>query len=419
MVPIKLDMKYLIINIFLTMPITIITLFLSNSSKNLVILGMLILLISIYYIVYFKNCGYITILVSIVALINILISFSVCFNPYLKAVNWQVALIETPHNIIMAKTILLFSTLFFMGLGNKLAYNNEFNYDNISDKKSLLVLVLGFLFLFYALIFGYDRVEMSSIEGYLSNGNPIYEYAIVVFTFLWIIWGENKKVKLVLIIYSVIYCLQALKYGDRSACIPMLISIYLLIIKKAPKVTYIIILSLGVIIFSNTVDIIRNQGVNNDILTQVASRGLNVNTVSYSFYAGTQIVRYSDMNQDNEHFIKYVKSIIWGKSSQLRLSTIARENGLINKGGGFYSSYLYYWGGYPFVIIIGFLTGWLIKKIINFKNKLNVFLSILIVVYAIRWYVYYPIALWRSALFIPVLLYVLYVVYLKALCIKK
>ncbi len=385
-----------------------------NNISSLPYIGGITLAISLYNMFYFRDRGYITILTSMIALINILIVFSVCINPYNQAMNWQIVLVNMPQNIIMAKATIIFSTFLFLGLGRNNIYSENLQVNKIKYEPSIIPLIFCWLFLGYALVFGYDKSIMAGSEGYVSNANPVYEYAIVIFTFVWLISRKNKISKICLIAYSIVYCLQALIYGDRSACFPMLIVVFMLNLRKTPKIKTILIFALGGILLSNLIDIFRNQGLGSNLISNVLSRGLHVNTVSYSFYTGTQIVRYSEIiNNGMLHFIEYVQAILLGNTSKLSLSVMANSQGLINKGGGFFASYLYFWGGYAFVIINGYLTGVIIKKVMISKKRLGRFCAILVVAYLIRWYVYYPIALWRSALFIPILIYGMYTMYTK------
>ena len=52
-------------------------------------------------------------------------------------------------------------------------------------------------------------------------------------------------------------------------------------------------------------------------------------------------------------------------------------------------------------IIISFVIGRIINYVFNNDNSCNSILKITITIYVIRWWVYYPIALFRTALLIP------------------
>ena len=105
--------------------------------------------------------------------------------------------------------------------------------------------------------------------------------------------------------------------------------------------------------------------------------------------------------------LHYLISTIVGNSNTVNLSYIARDVGFVNQGGGFTHTYFYYLGGFLGTIIISTVLSRIINKIYNSKLEINNILRITITIYSLRWIIYYPFTLTRTAIFIPCLIYYL------------
>lgn len=404
-----------ILNVFILAITCIVVFILPNEYNILQYIGYSIIAIVVIMLLRFRKQGKITLLIGIIMLISLCLTLSVCFSPYDEAKNWQIKLVGLEENIICAKNYLLFLCFFSIGLGT-------INYKNLDISKpkynNWIITIGGILVLIYILIFQFDRGKVGE---YTSNTKPLYEYAIIMFLFIWL-YNNNNKIKIILFIYAILYCLQGLIYGDRSSAFPMLLLLLILFWKKGYKMQYIVILALGGIFFSNVIDIFRNGGniFSIDTIKEILSRGLKVNTISYSFYGGTQVIRYG-MVSDNKfsHLIQYILAIFEGGTAKLSLTVLANSFGIINKGGGMTHTYLYYWGGYLGTVIGALLMGNICKKVFGSNNRLNNILSVTIIIYSIRWLIYYPIAFFRTALLIPLLVYFICEVLNKLLELKK
>ena len=381
--------------------------FLPNNTQTLTYFGFLNLIFSITMIIRFWKKKNISLLIGILMFINISYSSSVCFFALENARNWQTHLVNLPANIINIKNY----TLFIMIATLIISKIKNINYTELKIKKDKYVFFFGFVFLIYALLFGIDR---SVIGIYISNTNVLYEYAIVVYIFCWLYHGNNKVKRNILITYAFLYTLQALAFGDRSSAFPMILANLMLLYSKKINMKYIIILGLSGIFLANFIDLFRNGNglllVSN--FNNIISRGLNVNTISYSSYAGTQIVRYSMYNNNGfAHFIDFIFSIILGSSGKKSLTKMATSSGFYNAGGGMSSSYFYYWGGYLYTIIFAVIFGLIIKNVFKKDSELCNILKITITVFSIRWLIYYPIAFFRTAIFVPMVLYFVIKIY--------
>ncbi|MBR3595294.1 hypothetical protein IKL45_03655 [Candidatus Saccharibacteria bacterium] len=388
--------------------------FLENSVSSLPFIGILIILTSLYMIFKYRKSGAITLLIGILTLISISFAYSVCLNTQSTAFNWQIPLINTESNIVNAKNFLLFLSILSLSIGKIRIKEKETitaekaPSESIAKSKYVPVMIVGcVLILLYALIFGFDR---GTIGSYASNTNVIYEYALIVFIFAWQYTKNNKAFKIFLIIYAILYCSQGLLFGDRSSCFPMILAMLILNSKNNIKMKYVLIVGFLGILSANIIDIFRNTGdlFSASTLQETLSRGLFVNTISYSFYGGTQILRYGlslSTGQRLTHMLNYASSFITGGSNKYNLTVMADAAGFLNKGGGLSSNYFYFWGGFIGVIIFAIIIGRIINYVFSHNSKLCDIFKITLTIFSIRWFVYYPTAFFRTALFVPLVGY--------------
>lgn len=412
------DFNWIIINIILCICSILIYFILENKVSSLPIIGIFIIAISILMIIRYRNKNNISLLIGIITLISISFSYSICFNTYDTAFNWQIPLLHTESNIINAKNYLIFISVLFLAIGRINNDKNEFEEMPKFDYNPL-ILIGSVIILIYALLFGFDR---GIIGTYTSNTNAIYEYALIVFVFAWQYAKNNKIFKSFLIIYAILYCLQGLIYGDRSSAFPMILLLLILYSKNSIKMKNVILVGLVGIFSANIIDIFRNSGDLFSINTvqEALKRGLFVNTISYSFYGGTQILRYGlglSFQQKLIHMFDYIMSIFIGGSNKYSLTVIANSSGFINKGGGMSLTYFYFWGGLIGTIIFAFIIGRIIKYVFSNKNKLCNIFKITLTIFTIRWFIYYPTAFFRTAIFVPLICY--YILYFFNKGLKK
>lgn len=404
---IKID-KSSILNIIILFTIILLVIILPNKLSSLKILGIYNIMISILMVIRHHNNKPYAFLMGIIALINISYSSSVCINTLENVRTWQFSLYYLPENIINVKSYSLFITFLLLSF-KKCDTNAKLNIYNYNP-----IIYLGcYIILIYTLVFGIDR---STISTYVSNSNVLYEYAIVIYVLAWCFSGDRKLSKAFLLFFSLLYCLQGLMYGDRSSAFPMIIVNILLLFQNKIDLKKVLIIGICGIMFGNFIDIYRNDSnITINTFNEIANRGLNVNTISFSSYAGTQIIRYSERNnikERNIHFMRYVTSLFKGRTSKLALSDAAKENGFENKGGGMTSSYFYFWFGYLGAIFGGIIIGKTINSIYKkSNNQLYCIISILISAFSIRWILYYPSAFFRTSIIIPMLGYVAFKIF--------
>ena len=373
---------------------------LPNDASSLQYIGYALILCSALFFFRYRKNSNLALFIGIIIAINICLALSVCLNPFNTAFNWQVRLINTFANITNAKNYLLFVNVLCLAIGSVKAEKTR-----IEMRKNPILAALLLAGLIFILVFGFDRGEIGT---YMSNANALYEYALVVFIFAWK-YSPNKYFRLALIVYAMLYVGQGLIFGDRSSAFPMILLLFMLIYRRKVKTFMVLLLGLGGIFVANVVDVFRNAHgeVSFNILGQAAARGLFVNTISYAFYGGTQVINFA-LNSANHltHFFNYAASLVIGSSNQYSLTVMANANKFVNKGGGMSHTYFYYWGGFIATILFAILMGRIINKIFNSRSELCAILRVTVTIFLIRWMLYYPVAFFRSALLIPLVVFV-------------
>ena len=386
-----------------------------NEFGNLYIIGWLLVGKSALTAFLFRKEKKVSILLMVQIIVDVNAAFSVCFHPEMYLSIWQERLYLLPQNVVTAKAFLLFSSaltcgLYFAGpVGDRINRCSEIT-------TSTLMNVMLIAFMLYALIFGMDR---GTVGSYSSNTNPAYEYSIVAFIMLWYGSGPKGRTRMFLVAYAVLYIIQGLLFGDRSSAFPMMIALFLLQTNVRPSLPVLLVIGLGGIVFSNVIDIFRTTGeINDQFFTKLVDKGFYSNTVSYSFYAGVAITVFGDyLGNTAGYFWNLVLATFLGNSNvDVNLAIMAKNAypSLFNRGGGLTSSFFNFYFGYIGVVVAGLVIGAVVRKLSARDTLLCNLLTTTLMCFFIRWYVYYPIALTRTALLVPVVIYVAYCILSKS-----
>lgn len=382
----------------------------SNDFDTLHVIGWLLIIKSAIFAYLFRDEKSLSVLLMVQIIVDVNVAFSVCFHPEEYVRSWQLNLYILPQNVVTAKALLLFSLSLSCGMYFAGPVEKRWNRYTPIMSSTLMNLMLIF-FMLYALIFGMDR---GAIGSYSSNSNPAYEYAIVAFIMLWYGSDDKREIRYFLYVYALVYICQGLLFGDRSSAFPMMIALFLLQAKKRPRLIVLLTIGLGGILLSNSVDIFRNSGVIDEaFFGKILDRGFYSNTVSYSFYAGTAITTFRDyLTSGVSYFFDLIFATFLGNSivnSDLTgLAKKANYSLLFNRGGGFTSSYLNFYFGYIGTVVGGLVVGTIVRKISNKDTLFCNLVTTTLLCFFIRWYVYYPLALTRTSLLVPAVIYFAY-----------
>ena len=128
------------------------------------------------------------------------------------------------------------------------------------------------------------------------------------------------------------------------------------------------------------------------------------NDTSYAaFQTSMNVLRLEDISTIWERlwlFLKYLAYIFAGSAvPDVNLAVLALEVGW-HGGGGWLPVYFDFWLGFPGVIVVGVLLGWLINKASTLRRGKDYFnyLALYVVATSPRWYLYSPSPLTRGLL---------------------
>ncbi|QHT48022.1 hypothetical protein M662_16555 [Bacillus sp. SB49] len=393
-------------DVAISLLITIILLTLNNSQNSLKIIGFLLILISFYLIYKVRFYSSLLILFGLIAYVNL----SVAIGDLLQvsqvlgseSLNWQMGLRSSDYNIIASKA-LLFVMIILNIMINK-EYLNKIktaSTNTIIKKDNFYIFFAGMLVLLVFWFFGYSS---SMGDTYHSNTRTIYEYSILIFLVVWFYSGKSNIRLLLLYFFAIMYILQALVRGDRSSAFPMILALVLINDFKINLRT-LIILAISGILASNIVSAYRIAFSLSDLkdifFDKYGMTAFLSDTVSQSYYTGITIVKsHYLVNSTESYFFDFLGGIFLGGGFRNADVGAVSFEYLLNKGGGFYFSWFYFWFGIVGVIVGAIVLGYIIRSLFSSQNNYIKLYRICLIVMTFRWYLYTPFVLYRSVIFI-------------------
>lgn len=241
-------------------------------------------------------------------------------------------------------------------------------------------------------------------DTYHSNTRTIYEYSILIFLVVWFYSGKSNIRLLLLYFFAIMYILQALVRGDRSSAFPMILALVLINDFKINLRT-LIILAISGILASNIVSAYRIAFSLSDLkdifFDKYGMTAFLSDTVSQSYYTGITIVKsHYLVNSTESYFFDFLGGIFLGGGFRNADVGAVSFEYLLNKGGGFYFSWFYFWFGIVGVIVGAIVLGYIIRSLFSSQNNYIKLYRICLIVMTFRWYLYTPFVLYRSVIFI-------------------
>lgn len=377
-------------------------------------LGFILFAITIDSLVLFRKSGRIFILLLLLSIANFSLIYG-CFWFYKENYYyWQDTLIDTEAQYVTAQALVIWYIAILIGIYKGFDTKKYYTIETLRDEKFKVYQLapvffwIGYFFLLYILIFCFDR----SVDSYTSGNSPLYEYSVLIYFCIWQYKPKEAIYKWFLLLFSFLYILQGLIFGDRSSAVPMLLLLYILIMPHIR--TYLLwIFSFGGILGANIIGIYRRTfSIERHLFDIVVSRALYVDSIAYSFYAGIQIIRASTISayEKMETFKEWLISLFLGSGGGRSQYNVVKyimtiSGDYFNRGGGMSSSYFYFWFGFLGDLISGLLMGFIIGKIFSKSTTFYPLMQLAIIVFALRWYVYFPNVFFRTCLIVPFLMY--------------
>ncbi|WP_298824713.1 hypothetical protein [uncultured Planococcus sp.] len=390
--------------------------FLPEHDLALQSVGFFIVIISLYLCYKFKDNELLLFLFAIIGFINISIGVSDGILKGIHVAEWQLQLRSTIYNVYTMKSVLLLLLVIniFLSYSWSKSLDNPLEFKKIIKRDNFVISITGTFIMYLILFTGYDFSAYNS-NSYISNTNPLIEYAVVIFVFVWFYSGENKVLHYLSILYAILYIFLSLTLGDRSASFLMVLALYLLYIrKKSLRFWKVASLAVLAIVLANFFAEYR-EGMNLSIISSIENlmnRGLYSDTVSYSYYASITLSATYHVEDTLIYFFEYLKTWFLGSSfdGKGNIVNYVKDNFFYNVGGGIYPAYFYFGLGYFGVLISGIALSLILKYVYLSKNIYFFPIQILIPIMSLRWYLYGPTTLYRSIFIITSLLIIICVV---------
>ncbi len=383
------------------------SLFVKNNYENLKYFGIIIIFISIYLFVKVRKNTLLLLLFGIIAYINIslslgdLLNISSPLSPITQ--NWQQLNRLSEYNVVAAKCLLLLMSILNLFISSR--FVDKIKNTRVNPQKNDFIFWCGIIVLIIFWVFGYSG---SMGQTYQSNTRTIYEYCIIIFIVVWYYSGNYKYRLYLLYSYAIIYILQAVIRGDRSSAFPMVLVVLIITFSKI-NIKTVITLALVGLLASNIISVYRESysfsDMTNNYFSRYSSSILTSDTVSQSYYTSIAIAKTGDYLKGKD---KYFKDFIIGifAGGGYRNADVGKVvyNYEMHRGGGMYYSWFYFWFGYLGVIIAGLILGLILRITFTSKNEYVKLFKLGLIAMAFRWYLYVPFVLFRTILFMFILL---------------
>ena len=289
----------------------------------------------------------------------------------------------------------------------KVDTNNYMSWNKMTSYCALLILV-------YILIFEFVKPDITGERG---SGTPIYEYSIIIALFACLTLSTRKYIKYFFLIVFLAFIIQEVVYGGRIVALQYLIIIYIFFISPKYKLRQIAPLLIIGYIFFSLIGAVRGNLLMStfslvDIIRPITKEFLALDTAYSAYYTSEMFIRLVEQTPWHvrlDLLVDFVKSIFIGESGVLHDRALPRY---------VYSYYWHCFGGmlpyyfYFYLGVLGIVISILLLKLyFNIINKVSFYqyplyamIGLYIVIATPRWYLYSPLGLFRSVIFI-VLIY--------------
>lgn len=341
---------------------------------------------------------------------------SYCVEPlgYLFGFKQHIIRITTAENtdtVFFASHCLLFFLLF---LSTFIKY--EVPNDVRLVKQTILVenqlgfwLALSIAFL--CVILGVSGKNIFESGGYgrgESARSSVFEYSIIFITCA-LIYARKSNERFLVYFICFIFVIKDLLYGGRISTVMLLISIFLIRFFNNLKFKHVLLAVAFGYIFLNFWGYFRS-GVDSSGFTLSKKDG----NASFVFYASMRLHYMIDIGaltlEDRLKSLVYFFMSIFVPSNFLpglaNLSSY-KQNLYYSGGGGLISTFSYCWG---WAAGVGFFALWVVKVVNSFFYSNSVYwkyYALLVIVSTPRWFAYYPIQIFKFALYGVLIFYIL------------
>lgn len=386
---------------------------------NPILIGILIIIFDFYRVVKYKDNYYLFFLFICIMYFDysFLISKYFSTTPTLVDVYKQIAYSNTKMIGVSILLIFhLFTTLFIDENYEESNNLNDIFFVDFSKKRLIQIIILTLLI--FVVLLDYF------VFHFLSATRTIYEYLLIPFVFGFYYTKQTNSIfyRNVLFMLMLFSTIVNMWQGARVISLqPMIAYLFIWHGKKINWKNISIAFIFVVIVFTifGLYGDYKDFGydlstLNSSVVIKTFSdRKFSLDTAISSYWTGLTYIEISNIipfSQRILNFIEYITiyAIKGTSSSYVQLYDFSRRY-YVHYYGGYISSYFYYWFGWSGIFIIGLYIG----KLMNLAGRLNKDFSDfskLLTVYFIstlpRWYLYYPVTLFRGMLIFIVFYFV-------------
>ena len=333
-----------------------------------------------------------------------------CFTPVLYLLGNQDYIIENireaenESTVMMASVCLLtFITVFGRFIKIKFPPDIKSSKEqllNIKSKPAFIVTIILSLLCMFLGISGANLYEAGGYGDDIGSRSSAFEYG-VIFLSLALVFSSDKGDRTLLYVICLTYILRDLLFGGRVSSFMLVLSIFILRFRNKFSFKQILVfLVIGYIFF-------QFWGVYRSSLNQadfdISQKDGNA---SFVFYAAMRIHYLMDIGllpiEMRVLSLVYFIASIFVPSSYLppiaSLPSYLKDE-FYTGGGGLVSTYFYCWLWIPGVIFIAYFVAKQLNQLYNKQSPYRSFYALLILISAPRWFAYYPIQIFKFALY--------------------
>ncbi len=394
--------------------------YLSIDCKNFI--GILVLIVDIYSIIRYKKNN----MLLFVFLALTYFDYSFLISKYLSTTSNLTSVYEqlkySNSLMISVSLVFIFHLILLLFIDSKKCINSDntyvFNEIVNNSKKYILVLTLITAAIIIVL-FDYFFLHL------LSFSRAMYEYLLIffVFGFYYSKKTNNKLFRNILFIIMLISTAINMYEGARIISLqPIIAYFFIWYENKIDSKKIFLVFVIGIIVFTAFglygdyldygLDI---SNLNSKVIIDTfLDRKFSLDTSISSYWTGltyielTNIIPFSDRISN---FIQYITIYaLKGTSSSYEQLYFLSRKYYVHYYGGYITSYFYYWFGWFGVFIIGLYIGKLMKLTSKLNPSSSDFQKLLVIYFVAtlpRWYLYYPVTLFRGML-IFIIIYVIF-----------
>lgn len=380
--------------------------------RNNTVFAIILLMFNIYMLIKYRNNK----LMLITLLMIFYFNYSVAIIKYIgEPAELLQGIYNQLNNYEKTMHIGIISQIVFLSIVNIILETNikikkiqipRLDIINIHKKKLVIIMqvALVIVLLFHLIL----KIDYNT---------TIFEYSLFLFVFAFYFSKDNRKGIRITELILLLFCVYSILCGERIAVLQFIIVDFAMnYMEKLSVKNIIILICLGIVFFTiaglygDFLDYKMDFSNLNFkyIINTFKERRFALDTSVSAYFSGLSMIdlrpKFSITERVGDLIIYLTKYTVLGSKANYTTLDMQMLKYQINYGGGFLTSYFYFWAGWLGVIGISVYVGLLFKNINN-KPK-NDYLNMLVIVLIStlpRWFLYVPTFLFRGLILFSIL----------------